>query len=115
MTQTLLVVVLFVGAMAMLPWLVRRVQQRHGLGSPSVGFPSKVLSAIAIGPHQKVVTVEVGPENARTYLVLGVTSQQISCLYVMNGSSTRLPPDPERSFSMAMADAQTGAQGTLNG
>ncbi|MBY0410619.1 MAG: flagellar biosynthetic protein FliO, partial [Burkholderiaceae bacterium] len=31
----------------------------------------------------RVVTVEVGPENARTCLVLGVTAQHISCLHVL--------------------------------
>jgi flagellar protein FliO/FliZ len=30
-----------------------------------------------------VVTVEVGPEGARTWLVLGVTAQSINCLHVM--------------------------------
>lgn len=83
MTQTLLVVVLFVGAMAMLPWLVRRLQQRHAaLGMPA-GTASRVLSVVAIGPQQRVVTVEVGPEHARTCLVLGVTPQQVSCLHVL--------------------------------
>lgn len=83
MTQTLVVVVMFVGAMAMLPWVVRRLQQRRtgvGAGAHSA---ARVLSAVAVGPQQRVVTVEVGPEHARTYLVLGVTAQQINCLHVL--------------------------------
>lgn len=83
MTQTLVVVVLFVAAMACLPWLVRRLQQRHVAGGPGAGVASKVLSAVAVGPQQRVVTVEVGPEHARTWLVLGVTPQQIQCLHVL--------------------------------
>lgn len=83
MTQTLLVVVLFVGAMALLPWLVRRVQQRQGAGSIASGGASRVLSAVAVGPQQRVVTVEVGPEHARTWLVLGVTAQNVSCLHAL--------------------------------
>lgn len=83
MTQTLVVVVLFVGAMAMLPWLVRRLQQRHALGQAAVGATSRVLSAVAVGPQQRVVTVEVGPEHARTWLILGVTAQQMTCLHVL--------------------------------
>lgn len=83
MTQTLLVVVLFVGAMAALPWLVRRLQQRHAAGSVASGAASRVVSAVAVGPQQRVVTVEVGPEHARTWLVLGVTAQQVSCLHVL--------------------------------
>ena len=73
MTQTLVVVVLFVGAMACLPWLVKRLQQRHGVGAAVAGTASRVLSTVAVGPQQRVVTVEVGPERARTWLVLGVT------------------------------------------
>ena len=61
MSQTLLVVVLFIGAVAMLPWLVRYVQQRQNKAVGVDGTPSRVLSAIAIGPHQRIVTVEVGP------------------------------------------------------
>jgi flagellar protein FliO/FliZ len=82
-SQTLLLVVLFVAAMAALPWLVRRIQQRQTDSSIAAGTASKVLSAIAVGPHQRVVTVEVGPGNSRTVLVLGVTAQQISCLHVL--------------------------------
>lgn len=115
MTQTLLVVVLFVGAIATLPWLVRRVQQRRGFVSPLADAPSKVLSAVAIGPHQKIVTVEVGPENARALLVLGVTAQQITCLHVLPANSSQTLSPPDQSFSKAMTDAQMGARGTSNG
>ncbi|MFI8616819.1 FliO/MopB family protein [Acidovorax sp. NPDC077693] len=83
MTQTLLVVVLFVGAMACLPWLVKRLQQRHAASSMAAGTASRVLSVVAVGPQQRVVTVEVGPEHARTWLVLGVTAQNVSCLHVL--------------------------------
>lgn len=83
MSQTLLVVVLFVAGMAALPWLVRRIQQRQAAGMTASGAASRVLSAVAVGPHQRVVTVEVGPEHARTTLVLGVTAQQINCLHVL--------------------------------
>lgn len=109
MTQTLLVVVLFVGAMAALPWLVRRLQQRNAGGSASVGAASRVLSAVAVGPQQRVVTVEVGPEHARTWLVLGVTAQQVSCLHVLPvGASGALAPAPNTiapSFAQEMASA----------
>jgi flagellar protein FliO/FliZ len=84
MTQTLLVVVLFVAAMAALPWLVRRIQQRQAGSGLAAGTASRVLSAIAVGPHQRVVTVEVGPEHSRAVLVLGVTAQHVSCLHVLS-------------------------------
>jgi len=86
MTQTLVVVVLFVSAMAALPWLVRRIQQRHAASGSTASTASRVISAVAVGPQQRVVTVEVGPEHARAWLVLGVTTQQVSCLHILPAS-----------------------------
>ncbi len=99
MSQTLVVVVLFIAAMAALPWLVKRLQQRHGALAAASGVTSKVLSAVAVGPQQRVVTVEVGINGGRTVLVLGVTAQQIQCLHV-------LPPEPAAHFSEHMSAAQ---------
>ena len=101
MSQTLLVVVLFVAAMAALPWLVRRFQQRQSGSGVASGGASRVLSAIAVGPHQRVVTVEVGPENSRTVLVLGVTAQQVSCLHVL-APPARMPREPATDFASEM-------------
>jgi flagellar protein FliO/FliZ len=103
MTQTLLLVVLFVAAIALLPWLVRRVQLRQGRFAPSSAAAPRVLSAIAVGPQQRVVTVEVGAEGERTTLVLGVTAQSIRCLHTLRSQGDASPtPD---SFSRAMAKA----------
>ena len=116
MTQTLLVVVLFIGAVALLPWLIRYVQQRQSKAAGAGGTSSRVLSAVAVGPHQRIVTVEVGPEGARTCLVLGVTAQQITCLHVMAPSNemttTGIVTDSGASFSREMALAQTAPQAT---
>jgi flagellar protein FliO/FliZ len=38
-----------------------------------------------------VVTVEVGPEGARTWLVLGVTGQSITCLHTLPAASSEVP------------------------
>lgn len=118
MTQTLLVVVLFVGAMALLPWLVRRLQQRQASGGVGVGAASRVLSAVAVGPHQRVVTVEVGPEHARTWLVLGVTAQQVSCLHVLPSGSPSIPQGASRadhSFAQEIASAVNATGSPANG
>ena len=115
MSQTLLVVVLFVGAVTMLPWLIRYVQQRQSKAAGAGGTSSRVLSAVAVGPHQRIVTVEVGPEGARTCLVLGVTAQQITCLHVLsaiapvNTPVTAPATVSSASFSHEMAMAQTPA------
>lgn len=83
MTQTLVVVVLFIGAMAMAPWLLRQWQQRHATAQAQAGVAAKVLSVVAVGPQQRVVTVEIATDQEKTRLVLGVTAQQISCLHVL--------------------------------
>ena len=116
MTQTLLVVVLFVGAKALLPWAVRRLQQRQSSGALAAGGESRVVSAVAVGPQQRVVTVEVGPENARTWLVLGVTAQQVSCLHVLpvagkaaeDARGASLPASPSFAQEMRVASADVG-------
>ncbi|VWX60312.1 Flagellar biosynthesis protein FliO [Burkholderiales bacterium 8X] len=82
MTQSLVTIVIFIGLMMALPLVLKRLQAKRGalLGGAG-GVQSKLLSTVAIGPQQRVVTVEVGPEDARTCLVLGVTAQSITCLH----------------------------------
>lgn len=83
MTQTLVLVLAFVVLLAMVPAGIRWVQARSAGGLAAAGSGSRLISAIAVGPQQRVVTVEVGPPEARTWLVLGVTPQAISCLHHM--------------------------------
>ena len=118
MAQTLLVVVLFVTAMALLPWLLRRLKQRQSALSGNGAVAARVLTAISLGPQQRLVTVEVGTGDARTCLVLGVTAQQITCLHVLPAPASAQTSAaaaavaaalaPSTSFSQAMARAQTG-------
>ena len=81
--QTLLVVVLFVAVIAMLPLAIKWIQRRAQGGGVAVSGNARVVSAVGVGPHQRVVTVEVGPEGARTWLVLGVAGQSITCLHTV--------------------------------
>ena len=85
MTQTLMTVGLFVVLLALVPVALKWVQRRSIGGISGVASAPRVISAVAVGPHQRVVTVEVGPENARTWLILGVTAQSITCLYSVPG------------------------------
>jgi flagellar protein FliO/FliZ len=95
MTQTIISVAVFLVLLALLPVGIRWMQRRSPGGS-SVAAASKIVSAIAVGPHQRVVTVEVGPDGARTWLVLGVTAQTITCLH-----SVAVSKAPERAASAA--------------
>ena len=91
MIQSLVTVVLFIGLMLCIPFMLRKLQRRRGvLGMTSQGAGSRLVSAVAVGPQQRVVTVEVGPETARTWLVLGVTGQSITCLHALP-AATEVP------------------------
>ena len=82
MTQTLVSVGFFVLLLALIPVGLKWVQQRSGSSAGGgIASVSKIISAVAVSPHQRVVTVEVGPEGARTWLILGVTAQTITCLH----------------------------------
>ena len=81
MSQTLMTVALFVVLLALVPVALKWAQRRSVGGISGVASAPRVISALAVGPHQRVVTVEVGPESARTWLVLGVTAQSITCLH----------------------------------
>ena len=71
-----------------------------------LGKATEVLSQVAVGPHQRVVTVQVQHEGAQAVLVLGVTAQQVQCLHVLQAA----PADA--AFSHALAQAQGSALDT---
>lgn len=81
MRETLMTVGLFVLLLALVPLGLKWVQRRSAGGASATASAPRVISAVAVGPHQRVVTVEVGPESARTWLTLGVTAQSITCLH----------------------------------
>lgn len=92
--------VLMVVVMAALPWLFRRLQQ-HRASRSVQGVGTQVLSTVVVGPNQRVVTVEVGVDGQRTYLVLGITPQQINCLHVLGAQGHQ----PVNNFNTALGAA----------
>jgi flagellar protein FliO/FliZ len=83
MTSSLLLIGLFLAVLVSLPFLIERLKKRYGFAGNAGNGQSRTVSALALGPHQKVVTVEVGPADARVWLVLGVTPQAIHCLHTV--------------------------------
>lgn len=81
MTQSLLMVGLFLAVMVSAPFALKWWRKQNLGASQLAGCQAKVLSAVAVGPHQRVVTVEVGTDEARVRLTLGVTAQSISVLH----------------------------------
>lgn len=80
MSQSLWPVLLFLALLALVPMGLKWMQ-RQKLGGLASSFESKIVSAVAVGPHQRVVSVEVGPREARVMLTLGVTAQSINVLH----------------------------------
>jgi len=73
--------VMVVVLLAMLPLGLKWLQRRINGGVTSTNHTTKIISAIAVGPHQRVVTIETGPQGARVWLTLGVTGQSVNCLH----------------------------------
>lgn len=106
MMQSAISVGVFLVLLACLPVVIKWYKQRTpGLGGHA-GGQSRFISALAVGPHQRVVTVEVGPEGQRVWLTLGVTAQEISCLHSVEvGSGGSAGPD-SASFQLATPQVQ---------
>lgn len=79
--QSAVSVGIFLVLLACLPFVLKWFKQRTAGANGETGGQSRFISALAVGPHQRVVTVEVGPEGRRVWLTLGVTAQAVSCLH----------------------------------
>ncbi len=105
-TQSLITVGIFLALLACLPFAVKWIKQRMPGNQADASAQSRFISALAVGPHQRVVTVEVGPEGRRIWLTLGVTAQSISCLHSME-----VPADGHPIQELP-AEPPVGIQGT---
>ncbi len=102
MASTGMTVLWFVVIVAMIPlalWMLKRSGLATG-GSGSATAIIKPISQLNIGPGQRLVTVEVGTGDARTWLVLGVTAQHINTLHTMApGKEPDISPGEPPNFS----------------
>jgi len=80
----------FIFIIALIPaslWLLKRSGLANGLanglGGAGPAAPMKAVGQLSLGPGQRLVTVEVGQGDERTWLVLGVTGQNIQTLHTM--------------------------------
>ncbi|HYR24389.1 MAG TPA: flagellar biosynthetic protein FliO [Aquabacterium sp.] len=85
MASSGLMVLWFVVIVALIPvslWVLKR----SGLAAGALGGGQAIIKPVGqlnIGPGQRIVTVEVGSGEDKTWLVLGVTGQQIHTLHTM--------------------------------
>jgi len=87
MAATGMSVVWFVLIVALIPlslWALKRSGLASGaLAGAKAEALVKTIGQLNIGPGQRLLTVEVGQGDARTWLVLGVTGQSIQTLHTM--------------------------------
>ena len=78
----------FIAVIVMIPvalWLLKRTPLGGAGGLPGAaasGVPRNV-AMLSLSPNQRIVTIEVGQGDARQWLVLGVTPNNISTLHSM--------------------------------
>jgi len=76
-----------VGLLVALPRVTQWLRQ-HRVGTAARTVDSvSVIAAAAVGPQQRVVTVQVQGNT----LVLGVTAQHINCLHVLPATPQAIP------------------------
>lgn len=110
MAQSIFMIVVFIGVLALFPLAIRWLQKRNGVapggGPASAGL--RVVSTLSVGPQQRVVTVEAGPDHARAWLVLGVAGGSITCLHsfaLAPGGDGRPASAPPAAFAQLLEDA----------
>lgn len=81
MMESAVSVGIFLVLLACLPLVLKWYKQKVTGPGGEVGGQTRFISALAVGPHQRVVTIEVGPQGRRVWLTLGVTAQTVSCLH----------------------------------
>ena len=91
MMSSITTVVGLLALLALLPTGIKWIQRRVGGNTAVAVQASSVVSAVAVGPQQRVVTIEVGPRGDRTWLVLGVTAQSITLLHSLPGLPDAAP------------------------
>ena len=80
--------VLILAAIPLVLWLLKRTPYGAAMGAMSRSdAPMRTVGAMALGPHQRVLTVEVGQGEERRWLVLGVTPQAINLLHTLSAQA----------------------------
>ncbi|RZS47602.1 FliO/MopB family protein [Sphaerotilus mobilis] len=97
----LLWLIVVVAAIPVALWLLKRSGMAGRLGGAAAGMGLKQVGALALGPQQRLVAVEVGRGEQRRWLLLGVTPQQVSTLQVLDSWPGGLA-DPDASSTGAM-------------
>jgi flagellar protein FliO/FliZ len=107
MYQQFIFIGMFLVGIACLPLITKWLVLRNILKARAISGASKLVSVVAVGPNQRVVTVEVGPEHNRAWLVLGVSPQQITYLHSFSAVFDRTHSQTE-STQVVITPGDTG-------
>ncbi len=101
MTPSWMSLLWFVLIVALIPaalWLFKR-SGMAGAMARSQALGLRQVGTLGLGPQQRIVAVELGEGEARRWLLLGVTPQQVNTLHVLDqwpgtsaGPSSGQPP-----------------------
>jgi flagellar protein FliO/FliZ len=103
----------FIAILALIPaalWLLKRTPAG---GSAAQGL-MRTVAVLPLSPSQRLITVEVGRGEARRWLVLGLTGQQITTLHEMapqDDGASPLAPQNVAPFGQLLARLQRRPQG----
>lgn len=95
MAPTGLSILWFIAIIAMIPlalWLLKRSPYGASIGAAGTGSVTRTVSSMQLSPSQRIVTIEVGTGEAKQWLVLGVTPQNITTLHTMAPQETPAAP-----------------------
>ena len=68
-------------------YLLKRSPLSRSLGGMAEGAPMRILNSMALGPGQKIITLEVGKGPDRRWLIVGITSQSMTTLHEISVGS----------------------------
>ena len=97
MSEQLVYVGMFLVVFASVPLLLKRFLRNTTNSQSGLVKSTRIVSIVGVGPNQRVVTLEVGPEDKRLLLVLGVSAQNIVCLH-------KFATDPSADISSLDSD-----------
>ena len=93
--QTLLGLILVVSIIAFLAWLLRRT----GRFQMSANGELKIIASLALGPRERAVLLQVGKQQ----LLVGITTQQIRTLHILDEN---VSTEPKRSEKISSSFAE---------
>jgi flagellar protein FliO/FliZ len=104
-----LMVMWFLVVLALIPvslWVLKRSGMAQGRLGQTGGM--RTIAQHAIGPGQRIVTVEVGEGEHRTWLVLGVTAHSIQTLHTLPPQAEAPAAAPQPGFAALLQHMRQG-------